>query len=74
MTLNFPSSEIYLFLVTEDKYGKIRKIDGCKNLIEIPATKTDAKYIKKIADQMGIPTKNRFIQVSPNMKNLKESF
>lgn len=66
MAFSIPSNEIYLFLVTVDKYDKLRKIDGCKTLIDLTATKTDANYIIKIADNMKIPDENRFILHNPD--------
>ena len=42
--------EKYFWMVTESKYAKLRKIDGCEILTDLKATISDGKHIQKIAD------------------------
>ena len=62
------------WLVTEDKYEKLRTIEGCETLTDLKATVTDGKHILALADEMGIPEKNRYINISPSLKDLKKTY
>ena len=53
--------EKYFWMVTESKYAKLRKIEGCESLTDLKATVSDGKHVQTIADKMGIPKSNRFI-------------
>ena len=66
--------EKYFWMVTEQWYGKLRKVDGCDKLTNLKATVTDGKHIKKIADKLGVPKENRFINSSPSIDDLKETY
>lgn len=66
--------EKIFWLITEDKYAKLRKINGCADLADLPATVPDSKHVLDMADNLGIPEKNRYIDTSPTVKSLKKSY
>ena len=74
MSSNIQGWEIYLWVVTEDQYDKLREIEGCENLQYLSATINDREHILKIADELGIPNSNRFIQVSPTYKEVNATY
>ena len=45
----------FFWMITEDKYDKLRQIQGCENLQDLKATVSDGNHIKAIADNLGIP-------------------
>ena len=45
----------FFWMITEDKYDKLRQIQGCENLLDLKATVSDGNHIKAIADNLGIP-------------------
>ena len=51
----------------------MRKIEGCDGQGDLRATVTDNEHIIAIADNLGIPPENRYINISPSLKDLKES-
>ena len=61
------------WLLSESCYDKMRKIEGCDGQGDLRATVTDNEHIIAIADNLGIPPENRYINISPSLKDLKES-
>ena len=66
--------EKIFWLITEDNYAKLRLIKGCGDLANLPATIPDSSHVLKMADNLGIPHKNRYIDTSPTLKSLKKSY
>ena len=62
------------WLVTEDKYDKLRTIEGCETLTDLKATVTDGEHIMALADEMAIPKQNRYVNISPTLKELKKTY
>ena len=65
--------EKYFWLITEHEYGKLRTIEGCGTLSNLNATVPDGKHIMKIAENLGVPEGNRFINISPTIEDLKKN-
>lgn len=42
------------WLMTEDKYEKLRLIEGCETLYDLKATVTDGKHMLALADAVGV--------------------
>ena len=42
------------WLITEDKYDKIRTLEGCSTLYDLKATVTDGKHVQAIAEAIGV--------------------
>ena len=59
--------------ISESRYNLLREIDGCDGLTDLPATVTDNEHITAIADNLGVPEENRFININPTIKDLKAS-
>ena len=66
--------EKYFWMVTEDKYEKLRTINGCEELTDLRATVTDGEHIINIANQIGVPDENRYIDISPTLADLKNTY
>ena len=64
----------YFWMVTQDIYDNLRQIDGCENLKDLNATKTDGGYIQEMARKIGVPKENTFIDIRPSQKDLKKSY
>ena len=60
-------------MVTEDNYENLRSIEGCENLTDFPATKTDSTHINAIADALGVESENRYVYHSPSLEVLKKT-
>ena len=61
-------------MVTEAQYAELRKLDGCENLIDLPATIKDSAAILKIADMIGVEDEYRFVNNSPTIEGMKETY
>ena len=66
--------EKIFWLISEDEYSKLRKINGCEDLTDLPATIPDNKHALKMADYLGIPEDNRYLNISPDVKELKSTY
>ena len=64
----------YFWMVTQDAYDNLRQINGCENLKDLNATKTDGGYVQEMARKLGVPQENTFIDIRPNQKDLKKSY
>ena len=64
----------YLWLITDKNYGELRKIEGCGNLGDLGATKTDATHILDFAKGLGIPDENIFRDDAPTIEDLKATY
>ena len=62
------------WMITEAKYDLLRLIEGCNELTDLNATVPDAKFVLEMADGLGIPEANRYIDTSPNFKGLKKTY
>ena len=62
------------WLISEANYPLLRKIEGCDILKDLKATITDNDHIIAMADHLGIPKTNRFINISSNITELKTSY
>ena len=62
------------WLITEDKYEKLRTLEGCEKLYNLKATVTDGKHIQAIADAIGVGPEHKFINISPELKDLKKTY
>ena len=62
------------WLISEANYPLLRKIEGCDILKDLKATITDNDHIIAMADHLGIPKSNRFINISSNVTELKTSY
>ena len=51
---------IALWMITDNDYSKLRKIEGCDALTDLSATKTDAAHILNFAKGLGIPEERIF--------------
>ena len=62
------------WLITEDKYEKLRTIEGCDSLLDLKATVNDGKHILAIADAIGVQDEYRYINVSSDVAGLKKNY
>jgi hypothetical protein len=62
------------WLLSESHYELLRELDGCDRQADLPATVTDNDHIIAIADNLGVPQENRFIDINPTLKDLKTSY
>ena len=62
------------WLISESHYQLLRELDGCDGQVDLPATVTDNDHIIAIADNLGVPQENRFIDINPTFKKLKTSY
>ena len=65
--------EKIFWLITENDYSELRKIDGCKELGNLDATIKDGKHMISMADAFGIPRPNQYIDIKPTAKRLNET-
>ena len=68
------SLEKYFWMITEDKYDKLREINGCETLTDLPATVPDGVHVMQLAKNLRIPEENYFIDISPTQADLKKSY
>ena len=61
------------WLISESRYQLLREVDGCDGQADLLATVTDNNHIIAMADNLGVPQENRFINVNPTLKDLKKS-
>ena len=59
-----------------DNYELFRTVDGCGNLINLPAVIKDLEAVHKIADAMGIPNdaEHRIVNINPTKEELQKAF
>ena len=59
-----------------DNYEAFRTVDGCDNLINLPAVLKDLEAVQKIADAMGIPNdaEHRIVNINPTKKELQDAY
>ena len=62
------------WLISESDYELLRGVNGCEGQSDLPATVTDNDHIIAIADGLGIPQDNRFININPDKKDLDKSY
>ena len=53
--------EKIFWLITENDYSELRELDGCKDLGDLDATIKDSKHMINMADALGIPRANQYI-------------
>ena len=61
---------LYFWIVNNDYYTELRKIDGCSTLIDLLATPRDCKEILKFAHRVRVPNPNIIREVNPTKKEL----
>ena len=61
------------WLISEAYYPLLREIEGCEDLSDLKATITDNDHIIEMADNLGIPKENRYININPTVKDLKNT-
>ena len=61
------------WLISEAFYPLLRSLEGCDSLLDLKATLTDNDHINLMADNLGIPEENRFINISPSFDDLKKA-
>ena len=61
------------WLISESYYELLREVDGCDSLGDLLATVTDSHHIIALADNLGVPQENRFININPKLQDLKTS-
>ena len=66
------NEEIFLWMITDKDYSKLREIDGCEELEDLNATKTDAVHILNFAKGLGIPDENIFRNDGASLDDLKD--
>ena len=62
------------WLITEDKYDKLRTLEGCDKLYDLKATINDGKHIQAIADSIGVRPEHKFVNISTDLKALKKTY
>ena len=62
------------WLISEAHYPLLRNLEGCNSLWDLKATITDNDHIHVMAESLGIPEENRFINISPSSDDLKKSY
>ena len=65
--------EKMFWLISEAFYPLLRKVEGCDSLKDLKATITDNDHIHAMADSLGVPEENRFVNISPSLQDLKDS-
>ena len=65
---------IYLWMITDRDYSELRKIEGCEDLSDLGATKTDAVHIMNFAKGLGIPNDRIFRNDAPTMDDMKATY
>ena len=56
------SIDKFAWIFVASEYEKLRLIQGCSGMNDLPATKSDLKYAIQIARRFGIPKKNMIIR------------
>ena len=51
----------YLWMVTDEDYSKLRTLPKCDDLRDITASAKDRGHILTLADALGVPEENRFL-------------
>ena len=65
---------MYLWIITDKDYEKLRTIEGCQDLKDLGTTKTDAVNIINFAKGLGIPDENIFRNESATAEEIKETY
>ena len=63
-----------MWIISDKDYDRLRTIDGCKDLSDLGATKTDAVHIVNFAKGLGIPDENIFRNESATSSELKATY
>ena len=66
--------EIKLWMITDKDYSKLRTLEGCKDLADLGATKTDAVHILNFAKGLGVTNDNIIRNDAPSIKDLKVAY
>ena len=61
------------WFMSETFYEALRNIEGCEDLQDLKTTVDINQHIMAMADNFGIPKENRYINISPNISDLKKS-
>ena len=58
MKLETRFGDMKLWIIQDDDYSTLRNVKGCEDFCDLPATRTDAVEIQKLATMLGIPDEN----------------
>ena len=67
------SEPIFFWMITDKDYSQLRKIEGCEDLGDLGATKTDATHILNFAKGLGVPDDHMFRNDSATLDDLKKT-
>ena len=65
---------LYIWIVNNDVYGELRKMDGCDTQIDLVATPKDCKEIMKFARKIRVPLENIIREENKTTKELNETY
>ena len=73
--INIAKQELIIFWIITDKdYSKLRKIEGCENLGDLNATKSDSVHIMNFAKALGVTEDNIFRNEGAPIEELRATY
>lgn len=73
--INTARNEAIIFWIITDKdYSQLRKVEGCENLSDLNATKSDSVHILNFAKKLGVKDGMIFRNEAATVEDLKKTY